>query len=146
MTKDRVCANDTAMSRRTLLAALPVTGMALALPANAVPEDPILPLYRKWLDARSEWRELADLPGNEDWDDPRSIDATKRETDAEIAMLASTPSTKEGIAALAALAWAYVDPGDTDREEYELRTATYDCQAIMAIWRTCTGKSGYPAT
>lgn len=35
MTKERVCANGTTMSRRTLLTALPASGVALALPADA---------------------------------------------------------------------------------------------------------------
>jgi len=35
MSKERACANGPAMSRRTLLTALPATGVALALPAAA---------------------------------------------------------------------------------------------------------------
>ncbi len=48
MTKDRACANSPAMSRRNLLAALPASGVALALPAHAQPTTPILRLFEQW--------------------------------------------------------------------------------------------------
>lgn len=39
MTKERVCANGPTMSRRTLLTALPASGVALALPRSACADD-----------------------------------------------------------------------------------------------------------
>lgn len=49
MTKERVCANGSTMSRRSLLTALPLGGAALALPAMAGAGDdtPILRLFRQ---------------------------------------------------------------------------------------------------
>lgn len=136
------------MSRRTLLTALPASGVALALPAAAMADqpDPLVPLYREWLDARRAWRELADLPGNGNWDDPRSLAAEARENAAEEAMLTLKPTSLEGIGALAALAWVYVSPGATDPDEFADRAKSYDCRAVMALWKACTGKDGYPVT
>lgn len=148
MTSEPARANDPTMSRRTLLTALPATGGALALPAFAdshVP-DPLVPLYHEWLDARREWRELADLSGNGNWDDPRFLAAEARESNAEAAMLAGKPTSLEGVGALAALAWVYVNPGCTDPEQFAEQAKSYDCRAVMAIWKACTGKEGYPVT
>ncbi|MEM1428601.1 MAG: hypothetical protein AAGG09_04000 [Pseudomonadota bacterium] len=140
--------NAIPMSRRTLLTALPATGAALALPAAAASReaDPLVPLYHEWLDARREWRELADLPGNGNWDDPRSLAAEARENAAEDAMLTLKPTSLEGIGALAALAWVYVSPGTTDPYEFAERAQSYDCRAVMALWKACTGLDGYPVT
>lgn len=148
MTKERARANGPAMPRRTLLTALPTMGAALAVPqiAQATAPDPLVPLYHEWLNARREWRKLAYLPGNEDWDDPRSIAAEARERAAEEAMMTLKPTSFEGIGALAALVWDYVSPGCTDPQEFAERAKSYDCRAVMAIWKACTGKDGYPVT
>ncbi|MEQ5870029.1 hypothetical protein J4E08_08955 [Sagittula sp. NFXS13] len=148
MTKERVCANGPTMSRRALLTALPASGVALALPAVTMADrpDPLVPLYREWRDARRTWLELADLPGNGDWDDPRSLAAEARENAAEEAMLTLKPTSLEGIGALAALAWLYVSPATTNPHEFAERAKSYDCRAVMALWKACTGKDGYPVT
>ncbi|MEQ8877207.1 MAG: hypothetical protein RLP16_00270 [Alphaproteobacteria bacterium] len=136
------------LSRRTLLTALPVSGAALALPTygTARSPDPVALLYNEWLDTRQEWRELAELPGNEDFDDPRSLAAQAREIRIEGQMLALRPTSLEGIAGLAALAWAYVDPGFIDADELAEHTQSGDCTTIIAIWKACTGLDGYPVT
>ncbi|KRS19745.1 hypothetical protein [Roseovarius indicus] len=148
MTNERASANSPAMSRRTILTALPVSGAALALPASgtACSPDPVASLYREWLDTRKEWRELAELPGNGDFDDPRSIAAQAREFRIEKQMLALRPTSLEGIAGLAALAWAYVDPGFIDADELAEHAQSGDCRTIVAIWKACTGLEGYPIT
>jgi len=120
---DPACGNGPRMSRRTLLAALPAA--AVAGPAAAVlAEDPILPVFRDWLDARRTWRALAELPGNGDWDDPRSVAASAREDAAEARMLELGARTPEGIAALAALAWDNIKPWETDPAEFAALTQT----------------------
>lgn len=141
-------ANSPAMSRRTILTALPATGVALALPCAAAtqPPDPFPALYRDWLDARRTWRELANLPDNGNWDSPETLDAERRENEAEDKMLELNPQTPEAIAALVALAWVYVGPGATDPEEYARQAQSIECRAVMAIWRACTGRDDYPAT
>ena len=146
MTNERACANGTAMSRRTLLTALPATGVALALPSTGTANvtDPLVHLYQEWLNARREWEALAHLPGNKNLDDPRSLDAEAREYAAEAQMLMIKPTSLEGIAALTALAWVYVNPGCTDPEEFAERAKSYDCRTVMAIWSACTGQDGYP--
>ncbi|MGY9045989.1 hypothetical protein P775_17445 [Puniceibacterium antarcticum] len=145
MTEKRACATTPAMSRRNFLSALPASGVALALPAAAMSDqpDPVVPVYREWLDARRTWRELADLPGNGNWQDPRSLAAEAREEVAQEAMLALKPTSLEGVGALAALAWFYVSPASNDEADH---AEAHDCRAIMAIWCACTGKDGYPET
>ncbi|OLS46496.1 hypothetical protein BV509_20495 [Rhodovulum sulfidophilum] len=103
-------------------------------------------LYHEWLSARREWRELAELPGNEDWTDPRSLAAEARESEAEDMMVALKPTSLEGIAALTALAWILVSPGNPNAEGFETAAQSYDCRVIASIWRACTGLEGYPVT
>lgn len=152
MTKSRACANAPALSRRNLMAGMTASGLAIASASDltaatqADQSDPLVPLYSEWLDARRTWRELADLPGNEHWDDPRSLAAEARENAAEKAMLSLNPTSLEGIAALAALAWVYVSPGVRDPEEFAERAECLECRTVMAIWKACTGKEGYPVT
>lgn len=136
------------LSRRSLLAALPAASALAALPgaATAADADPVVSIYRDWLAAREEWRVLSCLPGNDDWDDPRSLDAQAREDAAEEKMLAIKPTSLEGIGALVALAWAYAGPSVTDPESYGADVQSMDCRALMAIWTICTGKEGYPET
>ena len=128
------------LNRRAILAALPASGVALSTLqlAHAQEKDPIIPIYHEWLATRREWRRLSELPGNEDLDDPRSKAAEKRETILEDQMLQLRPTTLEGVGALAALAWGYINPGQMDPDE------CFDCRIIVAIWQACTGKEGYP--
>jgi hypothetical protein len=148
MTIERACANGGGLSRRTLLAALPASTVALALSgdASAAASDPVLPVYREWLEARRLWWELSQLPENGDFDDPRSVAAMERETAAEDLMVTLTPTSIEGIAALAAVAWVYADPGITDTETYDEHARSFECALALAIWRACTGLEGYPIT
>ena len=136
------------LSRRSLLAALPAAGALAALPAavTAAETDPVVSIYRDWLEARREWRDLADLPGNENWDDPRSLAAEARECAAMEQMLAMTPTSLEGIGALVALTWLYAGPSRLDTEEYAAEAMSIEGRALMAVWKICTGKEGYPET
>lgn len=137
------------LSRRSLLAALPAAGALAALPAavTASENDPVVSLYRDWLAARQEWRDLADLPGNGDWDDPRSIAAQDREIDLERRMLMERPTSLEGVGALAAVAWNYVDPGFLDPDDFREAMQNHgECRFLLAIWAACSGKEGYPET
>lgn len=133
------------MNRRAVFTSIPVAVLS-GIPhvASGAAEDPILPLFEEWLSARRTWRELADLPGNGDWDDPRSIDAERREMSAVDQMLQTAPTTLAGLAALAALAWSFVSPGRIDPWEFERMAKADECQAVLAIWRACGGGSGYP--
>lgn len=106
--------------------------------------DPVVVAYDEWLAARREWRELAELPGNGDFDDPRSLAAEYRERVAMFEMLQNEPTSLAGIGALAALLWSDVSPGFIDPIEFERRANYVDCLATEAIWKACTGKDGYP--
>ena len=130
------------MSRRTILSAVPAAGAVFSVPviAQGTEPDPVVPLYHEWVSARREWRELSYLPGNEDWDDPRSEAAMDRQLAIEKRMVALTPTSLEGIGALAALAWIDgVSPTECVWEDLDR-----DRQAILAIWRACTGQDGVP--
>jgi hypothetical protein len=146
MTKDRARANRPAMSRRTLCIALPAAGLVAPAAASPQAPDPMVILYREWLDVRRTVRDLMNLPGNEEWDDPRILAAQDREDAIEREMLETRPTSIEGIAALAALAWVYVHPGLTDPEEFVHFAQSRDCQAVIALWKACTGLDGYPMT
>lgn len=113
-------------------------------PGQANDSDPLVALYQEWLDARREWRALASVPGNEDWDDPISLAAKARENACESIMLRLKPTSLEGIGALAALAWVYVRPGSVNPEKFAEHAQSHDCRAVTAIWKACTGLDGYP--
>lgn len=136
------------MQRRSFLTSASVSLGAVALPlaAKAKGADPMIAVFEEWLEARRTWLALANLPGNENWDDPRSLEASKREYCAENRMLELTPTSLEGIAALAVLAWQYVCPASTDPEEFAVEAAQNECRALIAIWRACSGREGYPTT
>ena len=146
MIKERACANNFGMSRRKFFCALPATCMPLASSATTDPKaiDPLTTLYQEWLLSRREWQALSELPNNGDWDDPRSRAAEAREMHLESQMLKLRPTTLEGVGTLAALAWAYINPGVRDPEEYRRLALGHECRPIVAIWNACTGKDGYP--
>lgn len=66
--------------------------------------DPILPVYSEWFAARSEWEALAKLEGNENYDDPRSLEASRKEFAAFDQLITMQPTSPAGIAALAHVA------------------------------------------
>lgn len=146
MTKERVCANGAAISRRNLLAALPASTLALSLPASAKQEDPILPLYRDWKLARKEWHRLSDMPGNENWDCPESLAADDRESAAFWAIVDMTPVSIEGIAALAHVLWINDGPNSrADDPDYPVECAWPGNKMIRAIWQAASGQDGLPS-
>lgn len=146
MTKERACANGQTMSRRTLLAALPASTLALAPAASSTPSDPILEHYREWLDANREWKQLSDMPGNEDWKWPESIEAEKRGDKALEAMIELTPTSLEGIAAMVHVLW-YLE-GPASRPElpgFEDEMTMHGNKAMFALWRAASGRAGPPS-
>lgn len=146
MTKERASANDTGLSRRNLLAALPVSGLAATLPqaGPAQTPDPAVIAYAEWIEARRECNRLAYTEAHESMDTPEYIEADKRERRAEIDLLEAVPTSLAGIGALAAFAWTEVRPQTTDPEQFEWLANNHRCQSVLAIWRACTGQEGYP--
>lgn len=132
-------------TRRAVMAALPVSA-AFARPVPVETTDPIIALYQEWLKVRREWAALSKLPGNENWEDPRSLEAHKKEDRLLDQILQTRPTTFEGVSALAAVAWVFAGPGRIDPVEMAEEAKSVECQAIMAIWKSCTGLSGYPVT
>lgn len=125
------------INRRNLITALtisPALTLSTVQGASASPSDPILPLYREWLDARAEWKRVSYLPGNENFDLPESVEADKRENAALAALVEATPTTLEGMAALIHVLWYFEDPiiGETDPEDPVKK-------AILGLWRATTG-------
>lgn len=146
MTNERACANTPALTRRNLLASLPASGIALTLPHEAPADapDPVVVAYGAWLAARREWRELSELPGNGNFDDPRSLAADERERVAMFAMLQNEPTSLEGIGALAALLWNEISHGCTDANQLKDHLNYIECLTVEAIWKACTGRDGFP--
>lgn len=136
------------LSRRDILTALPAAGISATLPAiaSASEPDPVVVAYHEWLDARREWLKLAELPDNGNFDDPRSLALDDIISEAEELMFRLPPTSLEGIAAIAAVAWFYVSPGNVDPDGWAEEKHTWDCRAVMAIWKACTGRDGYPVT
>lgn len=109
MTNDRVCANDTTMPRRSVLAALPATGMAFAATASAEENDPVLDLYQEWLKALLGWQRLSRMNGHAE-DTQEMIDLVDRRFDLLDQIVDSTPRSLEGVAALAHVTWEEAGP------------------------------------
>ena len=129
------------------MVAVPVAGAALMLPALAEasePEDPILPLYREWWAARREWYRYAFLPGNGNFDRPESVAADARIDAAFYAMLETTPTTMEGIAALITVWWNLEGPMVLDGEEYRKACNEPGNKLIRAIYRAASGTDRNP--
>lgn len=133
------------IDRRTLLTALPASTLALATAVSSSPSDPILKHYDEWLSAKNEWERLSNIPGNEDWEWPESIEAEKRADAALDAIIELTPSSLEGIAAMTHILW-YLEgpvmrPGTPDHDE---ELTWKGNRAMLAIWRAASGKAGTP--
>ncbi|WP_370158473.1 hypothetical protein [Salipiger bermudensis] len=133
-------------TRRALLKGLPAAGAAVFLPhvAQGGCPDPVVEAYQEWLGAREEWRELSELPGNENFDHPRMLELDDIEIDAETRMLEQRPTSLEGVAALAALAFMHGLGGFISEEQLALEEDCWDCKIAGSIWRACTGQEGLP--
>ncbi|RYH02747.1 hypothetical protein EU805_09075 [Salipiger sp. IMCC34102] len=135
------------LTRRAVLTALPVSGIALAtpFPIQAQVLDPVVPLYHQWLAARAEWYELAKLPSNADFDDPRSLEAAAREDAAFNAAAELTPCSSDGMAALAHMVWESFGPtAIVNSPDYQRQCDFPDIKMIAALWRAASGKPGRP--
>lgn len=134
------------LSRRALLAGLPIAATTLAAPALAgEAEDPILPYYREWIAATREWLSYAELPGNGNWDMPASRAAAARIDAAFFAMIEMTPVSMAGIAALAHVIWDSEGPsGFHDSSKFVEECAEPGNKLMLAIWRAASGESGLP--
>lgn len=133
-------------TRRAVLKAAPAIAVTASVPAAlaAMPvEDPVLPIYRRWREAREEW--MAKSEAGHDWEgaDMQALE------DAEYAaldeLIAATPTTLAGIAALAHVFWvkqAVWAEGSPEREE-EIQSDEF--KLIASIWRGASGRTGLPA-
>lgn len=144
----------TNVTRRALCAVLP----ALALPAIPVAAvagtsfrletmsgqlDPVLDLYRQWLEARRDWHLRSEV--EHDDDDPVMAELMGewcRLTD-EIGRVG--PSSAEGMAAMLHVQWVEFGPtGATWAERYEDECNRPENAFIAHAWRAVTGKDGWP--
>ncbi len=142
------------MNRRDILAAVPAMAMmpcaAASRPmpnfmAGSGNEDPILPHYREWLAAKTQWWRWCEHPGNGNWDFPESVDADRREEAAFEAMMRTPATTMEGMAALAHVLWNVAGPSACeDTAEFEEQCRKYEFQPALALWRSATGQDGLP--
>lgn len=113
MSTERACANASHMSAAPVL-------------------DPVLPIYRQWLEARENWANAAKIAGNENHDHPQSIEWARKEDEAFAALIGLKPASVEGMRALAHVIW-----------ETECRTYPDDAtsQLVYGIWQSAGDKS-----
>lgn len=107
-------------------------------------EDPILPLYREWWASRLHWNELVEMDAS--WESPEVKAAEAREDAAFLAIIEMTPSTLEGIAAMAHVLFQDYGP-QTRRDleaEYLVESEWPQNKMIAAIWRAASKKQGLP--
>ena len=129
--------------------AVPVAATALTVPMLAKAkeaEDPTLPLYRQWLEARANWLRLADLPGNGNFDTAESKVEEAKEHAAFKAMSETTPTSLAGIAALAHALWDLDGPATAmEHDMFNEMANSQNCKLIRAIWRAASGANGFPS-
>ncbi|MEW5421929.1 hypothetical protein [Amorphus sp. 3PC139-8] len=126
---------------------VPLVGRALfaLAPTTARARDPIVPLYRQWLSARKTLDYLVDLPGGYDSEAPDAKAAQTREDEAFWAMIELTPTSVEGIAALAHVLWELEGPAVLpDHEDFQEEADSPNCKLMRAIWRAAAGRDGLP--
>lgn len=132
------------MKRRLFLAAPGLLAAPLIARAGHADAE-LLHHYRLWVQARRDWYRLSDLPGNENWDTPEMVDATRREDEAFEAIMATPAQTMEGIAVLAALVWDANGPTAYEHHpEYAEQAAYYENRPTLALWRSATGRNDHP--
>ncbi|TPW31458.1 hypothetical protein FJU08_06775 [Martelella alba] len=118
--------------------------------ASAPPAiDPTLFHYRVWRAVRAEWcRALVQVEGGQTT--VKNLDAIqRRELEARDALLALTPTTLNGIAAVAHLLWDELGPSQANLSEgeYAARCASDPIlKMIAAIWRAADGSHTPPLT
>lgn len=141
-------ATSTHVPRRGFHKAIPATSAALIAPTVAQlseDEDPILPLYRQWIEARLEWLRWADFPGNGNWDMAESKAAEAQEDAALFAMTDITPISLAGIAALIHVLWDIDGPARApENEDYEDEIRAPNYKLMLAIWRATSGRADVP--
>ncbi|WP_152534632.1 hypothetical protein [Martelella sp. AD-3] len=118
--------------------------------ANAPPAiDPTLFHYRVWRAVRAEWcRALIQVESGQTT--VKNLDAIqRRELEARDALISLTPTTLNGIAAIAHLLWDELGPSKANLSEgeYAARCASDPTlKMIAAIWRAADGSHTPPLT
>ncbi|WP_417724579.1 hypothetical protein [Salipiger sp.] len=131
-------------SRRGLFKSAPfAAAAAIALPAQVLsqagPDDPVIPLYRDWTAARSEWQRCL----SEKAAVGITSQAEAREDRAFWALTGAVPVSREGIAALAHVLWDLAGPGcDEGHPEFAERSAEPQSAILLNIWRGASGNGG----
>lgn len=144
LTRRALCAGLPAIAGTTAIAAavaLPVAhGSAWAGTSDAT--DPILDLYRRWLEARRDWHELAKINRDETKQMDAIMDEWLRLTD-EIGVVG--PSSREGMAAMLHVQWVEFGPTMARWSDiYEEECGHPENAFIAHAWRAVTGKDGWP--
>lgn len=131
----------------TRRAVLTAASALLAAPAVAAePEDPVLPIYRRWRENHEAWIAILEQPENRrlDCDDipgAKALFAAREKAFFEL--IDMTPVSLEGVAALAHVLW--VDDGPSYREDHpghieEMKAPELKLKAAM--WRAISGPDG----
>lgn len=135
-------------TRRNMLKALPLAAGIPLIPEvaqAAFNEDPIIPLYQQWVQARKEWYVLSELPEHEDWNTPEICALQDLEDKAFWAMIDMTPSSMEGIAALVHVLWDLEGPAALPEfENYPEQANEPKCKLMRGLWRASVGRDELP--
>jgi len=100
-------------------------------------EDPILPLYRKWLAARAEWNRLAEFERDETPEGEAHWNATFEASDQ---MQELTPVSPQGIAAIVHVYWYLEGPQCARWSESYKEQCEYDGnQLLLRVFSAVTG-------
>lgn len=107
--------------------------------------DPILQLYSDWCAAEAELKRIANLSGDGRMETPEAEAAIERESSAFEDLIKMTPTSVSGLAALAHALWSVEGPGAPEDTPLFVEQASQPGpQLIAAIWRSATGKNGFP--
>ena len=130
-------------TRRNMLKALPLAAGIPLIPEvaqGALREDPIMPLYRQWVQARKEWFRLSELPENADSDSAEMVAAEEVEEQAFWAISRMKPVSMKGMAAVMHLLWDLDGPyAIFDSEKYESQLDEPSNRLMLALWQSMTG-------
>lgn len=127
-------------SRRAFMSALPALAAAPTVAASQRPaNDPHADWMDQWRAARDRWLELANMPGNGNWDDPRSVECEKIQTEMENRLRTVPATTIDG--AIACLSWLEEEIGPNEWCSYiGHREALLNAIAALSALRDIGGE------
>lgn len=131
------------LTRRAACAGAAAVAFPPILDAATAP-DPFLPIYHELLAVEEMW---ANFPRDLSLEEDEALnDVTlDRWRDAIHKASATRPTTQEGLAALAHIAWMEAGPtGKADSADFDQEAAQVEHRLLAHVWRSLTGLEGLP--